>query len=280
MRQFAATSPSASSAPSSLGKMGQFAAPSPSASSVPSPFGKMGQFAAPSPSRCGMGNFNHPPTAVKPRTSLEPSWRKPRGLTSPLTQSHLSPTSSSPQGQSSLTTRLKPAGSVSWDAFGAARLSGRPAPRRAGANQVLECVVGRVVHLPSKHLIPAESVVHEEAAGSPWDHPQVITKTWVDGDGVEFVKLRSCTSFHGHGIEHKKVEHRHYFTEADKSQLTPESDVFCKQTYVNCSPGAEMTIEFQHLIPWSGARKEAIQFSAAALATFNRCEPDNEDSFI
>lgn len=127
--------------------------------------------------------------------------------------------------------------------------------------------------------IPEDSVAYSQVKGEPWNHPQVITKTW-EQDGVKFVKLRTCTSFHGEGIEAKKEHHRHYFVEADKSQLTCESDTFNKQTYVNCSPGAEFTIEFDHLTPWLGSAKDAIQFSPAALVSFNKNEPFRRDSFF
>ncbi|KAJ4354736.1 hypothetical protein N0V95_003578 [Ascochyta clinopodiicola] len=172
----------------------------------------------------------------------------------------------------SLTTR------PNWDAFGAARLSGRQAPKRAGVRQPLECVVGRVVLLPGQQLIPTTSVVHSQARSSPWDHPQVITKTWDDENGVRFVKLRTCTSFGGEGIARKKEHQRHYFVEADGSQLTHESDTFSKQTYVNCSPGAELTIEFEHLASWPGSARNPIQFSPAAVVGFDKCEHYRRDS--
>lgn len=136
-----------------------------------------------------------------------------------------------------------------------------------------------MVRLPAEALVPTDSVAHKQLAlaGNPWDHPQVITKTWME-NGVELISLRPCTSFGGQGIAAKKEEHQHYFTEADASQLTSESDAFNKQTYVNCSPGAEFDIEFCHVTVWPGVGKNAIQFSPAALGTFNRCERVRQDS--
>ena len=135
-----------------------------------------------------------------------------------------------------------------------------------------EWVVGRVVLLPNQLQVPTPLIVNKEVPGAPWDHPHVITKTWEE-HGIKLVKVRTCTSFGGEGIAHKKAHHRHYFVEADKSQLTSESDAFGKQTYVNCSPGAEFTIEHDLLRIYHGKGKDAIQFSAAALVEFDKNEP-------
>jgi hypothetical protein len=109
------------------------------------------------------------------------------------------------------------------------------------------------------------SVVHQrQDFGSPWNHPHVITSTWVAA-GTKFVTLRTCTSFGGQGLGAKKAHHQHYFLEADESQLTAMSGKFNKQTYVNCSPGHEFTIEFQYLQPWPGSNNKVVQFSEAAV---------------
>ncbi|KZM20668.1 hypothetical protein ST47_g8170 [Ascochyta rabiei] len=240
----------------------------------------MGKFSAPAASSVKMGNFSSTPSTVARNRVLESCWRKPESSPLPPTATPLCPTSisSSPHSNPFLITRPKPAENCPWDAFGAARLSGLQAPKRAGATQPLECVVGRVVLLPGQQLIPTTSVVHRQAQGKPWEHPQVITKTWVDGNGVRLVKLRTCTSFGGEGITRKKEHQRHYFVEAEESQLTRESDTFTKQTYVNCSPGAEFTAEFEHLALWPGSAKNAIQFSPAAVVGFNKCEDERRDS--
>ncbi|KAF9693824.1 hypothetical protein EKO04_008500 [Ascochyta lentis] len=250
------------------------------ASSCTPSFGRMGNFAVPAASSVKMGSFTSATSTVASHRALKSSWRKPASLPSQPTAAPLRPTSisSPPHGDILLTTRPKPAGNCPWDAFGAARLSGRQAPQRAGAKQVLECVVGRVVSLPSQQSIPATSVVHKEAKGKPWEHPQVITETWQDENGVIFVKILTCTSFGGEGIVRKKEHHRRYFVEAKECQLACGSDASNKQTYVNCSPGADFTVEFEHLAPWPGSARGAIQFSPAALVDFEKCKDGRRGS--
>lgn len=108
-------------------------------------------------------------------------------------------------------------------------------------------------------------------SGSPWNHPVVITQTWEER-GVKFVSLRMCTSWGGEGIARKQERHRHYYVEADKSHLIDGSDEFFKQTWVNCSPGSDLTIEFEHLHFHTGKGKGDIQFSHDALDEFNKHE--------
>jgi hypothetical protein len=224
---------------------------------------------------CGkMGRFHIPPSLSTSQQSSQPAWRRSTGgLPTPPP----SPPNSRPSSQHSPQTGLD-----LWDQMGTARKGGLPAPMRVGARQmVLECVPGRVCLLPDLQQIPTTSVVHSrQDLGSPWSHPHVITRTWVDEDGVELVGLRTCTSFGGQGVKARKEEHRHYFLEAGESQLATTSGKFAKQTYVNCSPGHEFVIEFQHLVPWPSTSKNAIQFNDAALESINCPRGKNVDSLF
>ncbi|KAJ4378468.1 hypothetical protein N0V86_006172 [Didymella sp. IMI 355093] len=202
-----------------------------------------------------------PPLCPATTTSYS---RRPanRGSTSPwgFTRSQR-PASSSPPSSRSLT-------SDNW---------------RAGAGpqrleRVLECVLGRVFKLPEQSEVPVTSRFHQAVVGhgQPWDHPVVITRKWKDLlSGEWLVKFRYCTSWGGRGLAAAKPEHQHrYYVVADQTTLA--FGKFAKDTYVNCSPGQELTIEFKHLQAWT--RKEPIQFSQEALDSFNKNERSRRDS--
>lgn len=133
-----------------------------------------------------------------------------------------------------------------------------------------ECIVGRVVKLPEKSEIPISSRAHQQLDlhGQPWNHPVVITSESKDPWGEQLVTFRLCTSFGGQGLNAKKAYHHHYFVVADETTL--ESGRFAKgdNTFVNCSPSAEFTIEFKYLQLWAGT----IQFTQVALGSFNMNE--------
>ncbi|KAF1928691.1 uncharacterized protein M421DRAFT_5147 [Didymella exigua CBS 183.55] len=133
-----------------------------------------------------------------------------------------------------------------------------------------ECIPGRVVKLPEEQEVPVISRVHKDAAsfGQPWNHPFVITEEWRDENGVRLAKIRCCTSWGGQGIVAKQWYHRRYFVVADQTTLA--SGKFDRPTYVNCSPGQELTIEFEYLQLWAG---KPIQFQQRALDSFNKNEP-------
>ncbi|KAJ8117120.1 hypothetical protein OPT61_g1591 [Boeremia exigua] len=140
-----------------------------------------------------------------------------------------------------------------------------------------EWIAGRVVLLPAESQVPASSIVHGEVSGAPWNHPAVITQT-LEANGTKLVKLRICTSFGGQGLARKQERHHRYFVEADKTHLTADSDEFFKKTWVNCSPGSEITIELEHLGVQTGKYKGDIQFSQAALDEFHKNEHTRKDS--
>ena len=118
---------------------------------------------------------------------------------------------------------------------------------------------------------------------SPWGHPAVIVGMFQHG-GKQCVKIRLCSSFHGHRIEdHKKAEQWGYHilaaNEEDEvpypgSQLATMasgSGKFEKRTYVNLSPNSEYPIELANLMPWKGTLP--LTFDLPSLQRIINCQP-------
>ncbi|KAH6639743.1 hypothetical protein C7974DRAFT_373939 [Boeremia exigua] len=218
----------------------------------------------PLPPRADGGDLPSPPSAFPPpprprgRASQAATWLRGSGaLPTPPTPS-LPPSSQPPQQPRALAGNWR---------------SGTTTKPPAA-----DWIVGRVVMLPAEEQLPASSIARTYELGNPWNHPAVITERWV-ASGVKFVKVRTCTTFGGRGINHKQAHHHRYFVEGDKGHLTDDSDEFVKQTYVNCSPDNELTIEHEHLHRYIAKGKGDIQFSPAALVEFNKNEGRRDSCF-
>lgn len=204
-------------------------------------FGMMGQFSVPS-------------------SFTTPEWRRKATLPSPPASApvaipvrHSRPSSSG----SDTSWRSSPSSTKSWQS------GSPPSPTRRGCPIHVDLTLGTVFHLPLAQPDPSSVIFKELVEGDePWGHPVVIIGK-ITKAGQDFVKFRTCTTFHGQHIDVAKPWYRRQtFLLADNStdnvphgdselaMMAPGSARFKRRTYVNIN--REYTIEYHNLDAWSG----------------------------